>query len=376
MKDQRKKIIKKARRVVVKVGSAVVLPVRGVQDKPVFDRLAPDIHDWKKKGKEFVIVSSGAIALGMERLSMKERPATIPERQAVAAVGQSALMSSYEAAFSKYNEVVAQVLLTHDDFSDRKRFLNARNTLTTLLGYGMVPVINENDTVAVDEIKFGDNDRLSALTTNLVEADLLVILTNVDGLYDKNPEKDSSAKKIAFVEDVDGIKPDWLTKGTSALGTGGIMSKCEAAKTAAHFGVPTVIAMGFSDEVLDGILEGADVGTFFLPKEDRLTSKKHWIAFSTRPSGRVFVDEGAKEALLKKGKSLLPSGIKDVDGAFDAGEVVHCVDLKGMEFARGVVNYSSMEIVKIKGIKTTEIVKTLGYKVYDEVIHRDNLVVM
>ncbi len=375
MKDQRKKIIKKARRVVVKVGSAVAAGV-GAGGETIFKRLAQDVHSLKSGGKEFVIVSSGAIALGMERLSIKARPATIPERQAIAAVGQGSLMSRYEAAFSKYNETVAQVLLTHDDISNRKRFLNARNTLTTLLGLGITPVINENDTVAVDELKFGDNDRLSALTTSLVEADLLVILTKHDGLFDNDPETDKSARHIPFVADVDAISSDWLKTSTSALGTGGIISKCDAARTAAHFGVPTIVASGFAEGALTRVLSAEEIGTLFLPKEDRLTSKKHWIAFSTRPSGRVFVDEGAKEALLKKGKSLLPSGIKDVDGTFDAGEVVHCVDSLGMEFARGVVNYSSVEIGKIKGIKTSEVVKTLGYKIYDEVIHRDNLVVI
>jgi len=375
MKDQRKKIIKKAKRVVVKVGSAVAAGF-DAGGATVFERLAQDVHSLKASGREFVIVSSGAIALGMMKLDISKRPATIPERQAIAAVGQGALMSSYEAAFSKHNEMVAQVLLTHDDISDRKRFLNARNTLLTLLGFGITPVINENDTVAVDELKFGDNDRLAALTTSLVEADLLVILTKHDGLFDNDPETDNNARKIPFVPDVDAISSEWLKAGASSLGTGGIISKCDAARTAAHFGVPTIVTSGFIEGALSRVLSAEETGTLFLPKEDRLTSKKHWIAFSTRPSGRVFVDEGAKEALLKKGKSLLPSGIKEVDGTFDAGEVVHCVDLKGMEFARGVVNYSSVEIGRIKGIKTTEIVKTLGYKIYDEVIHRDNLVVL
>lgn len=374
MKDLRKKIIRKARRVVVKVGSAVVAGVSS-DGSEIFSRLSSEIHGLKSKGLEFAVVSSGAIALGIRKLGLKEKPSSIPERQAVAAVGQGSLMARYDAAFSKESEMAAQVLLTHDDLSSRVRFLNARNTLSTLLKLGIVPVINENDTVAVEEIKFGDNDELSALVTNLMEADLLIILSDIDGLYDRDPKKDSSAKKVRVVEDVDNIGID-LAVEAGKLGTGGIRSKCEAARKAAHFGTATVIANGNSKGVLSRIFSGEDEGTLFLPKEDRLTSKKHWIAFSTRPSGRVFVDEGAKEALLKGGKSLLPSGIKDVDGSFDAGEVVHCVDLKGKEFARGVANYSAVEIKKIKGLKTAALEEALGYKVYDEVIHRDNLVVL
>lgn len=372
MKDLRKKTVKKAKRLVVKVGSAVVAS----KDTDIFTRLANEMHSLKLAGKEAVLVSSGAVAMGMRRLDLAERPASIPERQAVAALGQGSLMARYDAAFSMVGEKAAQVLLTHDDLGNRKRFLNARNTLLTLLRMNIIPVINENDTVAVEEIKFGDNDELSALCTNLIEADLLLILTDIDGLFDKDPKADIDARLVPFVEDVEGLSLDSITGKTSTLGTGGMRSKCEAARKAAHFGVPTIVANGNSHGVISRILAGEDIGTFFLAKEDRLTSKKHWIAFSARPTGRVFVDTGAMEAVLSKGKSLLSSGVRDVDGSFDSGEVVHCVDLSGKEFARGVANYSSSEIMKIKGLKTTEIEKTLGYKVYDEVIHRDNLVVM
>lgn len=374
MKNLRKKHIGRAKRLVVKVGSAVIAGSSGAS--AIFDRLASELHGLKANGIEAVIVSSGAIALGMNALGLNARPASIPERQAIAAVGQGALMSRYEAAFAAHGGRVAQILLTHDDLASRKRFLNARNTLTTLLRLCIVPVINENDTVATEELKFGDNDALSALTTNLVEADLLVILTDIDGLYDKDPKKDASAVKLRLVEDVDALRLDQFSPGAGSLGTGGIISKCEAARKAAHFGVPTVIADGMAEGILGKIMACEDEGTLFLPKEDRLTSRKHWIAFSARPSGRLFVDDGAKEALLKKGRSLLPTGIKDVDGTFEAGEVVHCVDANGMEFARGVANYSSQEIRRIKGIKTSEVESVLGYKVYDEVIHRDNLVVL
>lgn len=374
MKDLRKKHIKRAKRLVVKVGSAVVTGSDG--RSAIFERLGAELRLLKDSGVEAVVVSSGAIAIGMKRLGLSVRPSSIPERQAVAAVGQGGLMSSYDAAFSRHGMLAAQVLLTHDDLANRKRFLNARNTLTTLLRLSIVPVINENDTVATDELKFGDNDALSALVTNLVEADLLVILTDIDGLCDKDPKKDASAIRVGVVEDVDTMRIEHLSAAAGSLGTGGILSKVEAARKAAHYGVPTVIANGGVEGIIAKLMACEDVGTLFLPKEDRLTSRKHWIAFSTRPSGRLFVDDGAKDALLKKGKSLLPSGIKDVDGTFEAGEVVHCVDISGMEFARGVANYSSQEIRRIKGIKTGEVESVLGYKVYDEVIHRDNLVVL
>lgn len=374
MKDLRKKILKKAKRVVVKVGSAVVA---SEQAPDIFKRLASDIRNLREAGKDVAIVSSGAIALGVRKLALSERPSSIPERQAVAAVGQGSLMSRYDAAFAKQGERVAQVLLTHDDLGSRKRFLNARNTLSTLLNFGIVPVINENDTVAVEEIKFGDNDELSALATNLIEADLLVILSDIDGLYDRDPKAHKDARIIPVVEDIDELQVDAMAGAANRFGTGGIRSKCEAARKAAHFGASTIIANGNTKEILTRlILGGEPLGTLFLPKEDRLTSKKHWIAFSTRPSGRVLVDAGAKQALIEKGRSLLASGIKEVDGTFEAGEVIHCMGLDGMEFARGVTNYSSSELLRIKGLKTKEIEASLGYKVYDEVIHRDNLVVL
>jgi glutamate 5-kinase len=368
---EEKKLIKKARRVVVKIGSAVLA---GSPD--VFTRVAEDVKYLKASGREVVIVTSGAVALGMKALGLAERPATIPETQAVAAAGQLNLMFNYKKAFMEAGLLMGQVLLTHDDFSDRKRFLNARNTVLTLLGMGLVPVINENDTVATEEIKLGDNDELSALVTNLVNADLLVILTDIDGLYDTDPRKDPGAKRIPLVRDVERLEPAALGAGAGPLGSGGMRTKTLAARTAAHFGVPTIVASGMDREVIIKIFEGRRPGTFFMPAKRSLSSRKHWIAFSTRPTGRVFVDDGARKALLDGKKSLLPSGIIDVDGDFEAGEVVHCVDSAGMEFARGLTNYSSDEIRLIKGSKSSEIEKKLGYKVFDEVIHRDNLVVL
>ncbi|MBI5598193.1 MAG: glutamate 5-kinase [Deltaproteobacteria bacterium] len=372
----RKRIVKKAKRVVVKVGSSVVVGNGEDSSGGFFSRIAQDVHLAKKDRREILIVSSGSIAMGRKKLGLKERPATIPERQAIAAVGQVDLMARYDDAFSRFGEKVAQMLLTHDDFADRRRFLNARNTTTTLLNSGIIPIVNENDTVSVEELKFGDNDNLSALMTNLMEAELLIMLSDIDGLYDRDPKADPKAQRVALVEDADSLSLDTSAAKTNLYGTGGMASKIEAAKKAAHFGCATIVADGTMENVLQRIFDGEDVGTLILPKEDRLTSKKHWIAYSTRPSGRVFVDDGAKTALLKKGRSLLPSGIVKVEGSFEAGEVIHCVDTGGMEFARGVVNYSSSEIDRIKGLNTKEIENALGYRVYDEVIHRDNLVVL
>ncbi|MEK6656492.1 MAG: glutamate 5-kinase [Nitrospirota bacterium] len=370
----RKDIIKKTRRIVIKIGSAVLAGEGhdGV-DESVFSHLAKDVSSVKDK-REMVIVSSGAIAIGMKRLGLKEKVKNIPEKQAVAAIGQGSLMALYEKVFSPLKIRVAQVLLTHDDLSDRHRFLNAKNTLQTLLEYNAIPIINENDTVAVDEIKFGDNDNLSALVTNLVEADLLVILTDINGLYNKDPKINKDAELIPVVDDIDRFIS--VAGGTSGIyGTGGMQTKLEAAKKAAHFGVPTIVANGRGKNILKKIFSGEDIGTLFLPMEERLTSRKHWLAFSTRPAGSLILDDGAKNALLKKGKSLLSSGITGIEGNFDSGDAVSCVSPNGKEIARGIVNYSSEEIKRIKGLKTTEIEKALGYKYFDEVIHRDNLVI-
>lgn len=370
----RKDIIKKTRRIVIKIGSAVLAGEGhdGV-DESVFSYLAKDVSSIKDK-REMVIVSSGAIAIGMKRLGLKEKVKSIPEKQAVAAIGQGSLMALYEKVFSPLKIRVAQVLLTHDDLSDRHRFLNAKNTLQTLLEYNAIPIINENDTVAVDEIKFGDNDNLSALVTNLVEADLLVILTDINGLYNKDPKINKDAELIPVVDDIDRFIS--VSGGTSGIyGTGGMQTKLEAAKKAAHFGVPTIVANGRQRNILKKIFSGEDIGTLFLPMEERLTSRKHWLAFSTRPAGSLILDDGAKNALLRKGKSLLSSGITGIEGNFDSGDAVSCVSPNGKEIARGIVNYSSEEIKRIKGLKTTEIEKVLGYKYFDEVIHRDNLVI-
>jgi glutamate 5-kinase len=272
--------------------------------------------------------------------------------------------------------MVAQVLLTHDDLSHRHRFLNARNTLLTLLELGIIPIINENDTVVVDEIKFGDNDNLSALITNLVGADLLIILTDIEGLCDADPRVNPNARCIPLVEDID-VDMKGITGGTkSEMSVGGMMSKIQAAQKASRFGIPTVVARGTRDGILHQILKGKEIGTLILSKGEALSSRKHWIAFNPKPKGDVIVDDGAKKAIVQKGKSLLPSGVIKVRGAFDRGDLVTCLGPRGKEFARGLVNYSAMELERIKGLRSDRIEPTLGYKYSDEVIHRDDLVVL
>jgi len=375
-KDIRRKTLGKARRIVVKVGSSILASVEKGLHHEVFSHLAKEISDLKRKGYEIVLVSSGAIAAGMEKLGYKTRPQSITQKQATAAVGQSRLMKIYEDHFSRYQQMVAQILLTHDDLSHRRRFLNARNTLLTLLGLGIIPIINENDTVVVDEIKFGDNDNLSALITNLMEADLLIILTDIEGLCDADPRYDPQARCISLVEDVDRDMGGVIGDTDGEWNVGGMVSKIQAAKKAARFGIPTVIACGTKEGVLHQILKGKEVGTLILPKKEALSSRKHWIAFNLKPKGDVVVDEGAKKAIVQKGKSLLPSGVVKVRGAFDRGDPVSCLGPRGKEFARGLVNYSANELERIKGLKTEQIEMALGYKYSDEIIHRDDLVVL
>ena len=285
-------------------------------------------------------------------------------------------MNIYENYFSRYQQMVAQVLLTHDDLSHRRRFLNARNTLLTLIELGIIPIINENDTVAVDEIKFGDNDNLSALITNLIEADLLIILTDIEGLCDSDPRANPNARCISLVEDID-ADTEQIAGGTkSQMSVGGMVSKIQAARKASRFGIPTVVAHGTKEEVLHQILKGKEIGTLILPKSEALSSRKHWIAFNPKPKGDLIVDDGAKKAIVQKGKSLLPSGVVKIKGGFDRGDLVTCLGPRGKEFARGLVNYSATELEKIKGLRSDQIESVLGYKYSDEVIHRDDLVVL
>ena len=375
-KNIRKDTLGKARRIVVKVGSSILASVEKGLNHRAFAQLAKEISELKHQGVEVALVSSGAIAAGMGKLGYKTRPRSITQKQATAAVGQSRLMNIYETHFSRHQRMVAQVLLTRDDLSDRQRFLNARNTLLALLELGIVPIINENDTVVVDEIQFGDNDNLSALITNLIEADLLIILTDIDGLCDADPRMHPEAKCIPLVEDVDKDMGDKVGGTAGGTTVGGMVSKVDAARKASRFGIPTVIASGRREGVLHQILKGKQVGTLILPKMETLSSRKHWIAFNLKPRGDIVVDAGAKKAIVQKGKSLLASGVVEINGDFDRGESVSCVGPLGREFARGLVNYSASELKRIKGLRSGQIEKMLGYKYSDEVIHRDDLVVL
>lgn len=369
-------IINKVHRIVLKVGSQVLTAKGRSLNQAIFDRLAKEVSAAKKKGFEVVIVSSGAIAAGMSRLGLTEKPKTIPQKQASAAIGQSALMWNYERAFTFYGEKVAQVLLTRDDLSNRNRYLNARNTLLTLLDFGVIPIINENDTVAVEEIKFGDNDNLSALVTSLVNADLLVVLSDIDGLYDRDPRLHKNAKLIPLVPQVT-VEMEMKASGTlSPISIGGMVTKLQAARKAALFGVPTILANGTVDGIIEKILRGEEVGTLFASEVNKLNSRKHWIAFTLKARGKIIVDEGAKKAILQKGKSLLPSGVLSAEGKFGPSDPVVLTDTQGQDFAKGLSNYTSSEINKIKGLKTTEIEIKLGYKYSDEIVHRDDLVVL
>ncbi len=366
----------RVRRLVVKVGSGLITTPRvGIDDKRI-DALAAELA-LARRDREVVLVTSVAIVAGMARLALAERPRTIPEKQAAAAVGQSALMWHYDAAFKRHDIAVGQVLLTAQDISDRARYLNARNTLRMLLELSVLPIINENDTVAVEEIKVGDNDNLSALVASLIDADLLVLLTDVDGLYTADPAVAADARKIDTVDAVtdDIVNLVWDREGRVSVG--GMATKLEAAQKAAASGIPMVIASGREEGALTRLLAGEPVGTYFAPKADRLTARKRWIAFAVPPQGRLTVDAGALRALRDEGRSLLPSGVVEVGGDFAAGEVVTVVaQADGREIGRGLVNFDAADLRKIRGAKTRQIEERLGYRGVDEVIHRDNLVIL
>jgi glutamate 5-kinase len=297
-------------------------------------------------------------------------------KQAAAAVGQSGLMWVYEKTFGAHGKKVAQVLLTREDLSNRTRFLNARNTLQTLLDHGVIPIINENDTVSVDEIKFGDNDNLSAMVVHLSDADLLVILSDIDGLYTADPRIDPSAELIPLVEKITAEVERCAGDARTPMGTGGMRSKIMTAKKVGAYGAPMAIVNGKKNGVLLALFEGREVGTLFLPKAEKQDSRKHWIAYTVSSAGKIMVDDGAVEALMNKGKSLLPGGIVKVEGNFKVGDCVTCVDRGGVALARGLVKYASVDLDRIKGLKTSQITSVLGHKDYDEVIHRDDLVIL
>ncbi len=362
-----------ARRVVVKVGSRLLAGKEGWIDTRFVSRLVGQIAGLRKEGKEVLLVTSGAIAAGCRELGLKRRPSSLPDLQAAAAVGQTALMHIYHQAFRRRGLAVGQVLLTRDGLHHRDRHLNARHTLLALLGRKIVPIINENDTVAVDEIQFGDNDQLAALVANLVQADLLILLSDVDGLY---AAAGARGEVIASVEKITPEVMALVRGGPGEHSRGGMGSKLEAAGIVTRAGGQAVIASGTRPEVLAEIARGEAVGTYFPTSFGRIRSRKCWIAFSCLKKGRILVDEGARRALADGGKSLLASGITGVEGTFRAGDMVTVAGPDGAEFSRGLVNYSSREVELIRGEKTGKIRSILGSKPYDEVIHRDNLLIL
>lgn len=366
----------RVRRLVVKVGSGLISSPAAGLDSARLQALADDLAALVGDGRELVLVSSGAIVSGMARLGLGRRPRSVPEKQAAAAVGQSALMWHYEQAFTRHGIRVAQVLLTQEDVRDRSRYLNARNTLMALLGYRVLPIVNENDTVAVDEIKVGDNDNLAALVAHLIDADLLVLLTDVDGLYTGDPRRDPSARRLPTVESVTEEIERLAWDAEEQISVGGMSTKLEAAQKATASGIPMIITSGREGGRLQAALRGEPVGTYFVPRGDRLAARKRWIAFAAPPQGRLVVDAGARSALTERRKSLLPSGIVGVEGEFRAGEAVSLLGEDGREFARGLTNYDAVELRKIRGARTSAVEEILGYRSFDEVVHRDNLVLL
>ena len=372
-RELRQRLLGKAKRVVVKVGSAVLTTAEGL-NYPVLDALAAQISALREQGREVILVSSGAVAAGRRKLGLGSRAISLREKQAAAAVGQSSLMRAYEKIFEQLGHKVAQVLLTHDALSHRDRYLNVRNTLLTLLEWGLVPIINENDTVSVEELRFGDNDALGAMVTNLIEADLLVCLTDVAGLFTGNPSLDPNAKQIYVVTRVGREVEEMAGQVVSGVGTGGMRSKVNAARMVAARGGCSVVAPGREPGVLTRLMSGEPLGTLFLGQETKLAGRKHWIAYTLRPKGYLVLDVGACRAIVGGGKSLLPSGVVEVRGKFGIGDPVHCLDADGRALAAGLVNYDAEAVRKIQGLKTSQIDEVLGFRDSDEIIHRDNLV--
>ncbi len=368
--------IKKSKRCVIKIGSALLTNDGTGLNTVGIATWVEQISALRKKGIEVVLVSSGAVAEGMCRLGLTKRPDSLHELQAAAAVGQMGLVQSYESEFQKYDLHTAQILLTHDDLSNRQRYLNARNTVRTLLGLGVIPVINENDTVVTDEIRFGDNDTLAALVANLVEADYLIILTDQNGLFDRNPREHSDAKLISEASANDNSLMAMAEGGAGTYGRGGMATKVSAAKLASRSGVSTLIAAGNEKNVIQRLFSGEELGTLLYAEQTPVAARKQWLAGHLQVHGKLTLDDGAVKKLCDSGSSLLAVGVTSVKGEFSRGEMVSCISPSGDEIARGLVNYSSTEIEKIKGQTSEKIEALLGYIDDAELIHRDNLVIV
>ena len=370
-----RRFLQSVRRIVVKIGSAVLTDRNGLDDRVIAD-LCAQIASLRREDREVTIVSSGAVAAGMGKLLELRSPKTVPEKQALAAVGQGRLIQAYEDAFRNHDIQVAQILLTREGLVSRYRYLNAKNTLKTLLQWGIIPIVNENDTVATEELQFTDNDALAVLIVNLVEAEVLVCLSDVNGLYDRDPREDANAKRIPEVSKVDKSITDLASDYLGRAGRGGMKSKLEAARMVTACGVPMVVAKGRADRVLPRLFSGEDLGTLFCPNRRRIHGRKPWIVLALDRKGILEIDEGAVKAMVDNGKSLLPVGIRGVQHDFEAGACVVCRDGSGKEVAVGLSNYNSGDIRKICGCQTGEIYDRIGHQGTGEVIHRDNMVIL
>ncbi len=372
----RQEVITLAHTVVVKVGTNVLTDAQGRLDRGRLQQLADQVQRIRRKNRKVVLVSSGAIGAGVGKLGLERRPTDLRQLQACAAVGQGLLMQAYQESLNPHSVNTAQVLLTAGDFDSRARYLNARNTILTLFEWDCLPIINENDTVSVAEIRFGDNDHLAAMVTNLLQAPLLILLTNVDGLYSADPATEPTAELLRTVPVIDGEVMNRAGSSRSALGTGGMTSKLRAARLATAAGESVLIANGSRPGVLDAIFAGEPVGTLFLPHGSTVPAWKRWLGFTARPKGRLMVDPGARNAVQHRGRSLLPVGVVQVVGSFGKGDVIALCDADGTEFARGLTNYSSADAARIRGLQTEQIAELLGVLPYEEIVHRDNLVVI
>lgn len=369
--------LKKAKRIVIKVGTSTITYANGKRNFSQIDRLAREISDLQNQGKEMILVTSGAVAVGVDRMGLPGKPKTIPGKQAAAAVGQGVLMHTYEKIFADYGQIVAQVLITKTEAIDRHRYTNTRNTFMELMRQRVIPIVNENDVVALDELKIGDNDNMSALVAGIVDADLVIILSDVDGLYTANPQTHPDA---VIVPEVAEITPEIEASAGgvgSARGTGGMATKIQAAKAATSSGIHLVIASGTEKNAITRVLQGEELGTLFVSRENRLQFRKRWLAFGAKIAGSIVVDDGCAKAIRKAGGcSILPAGVFAVQGEFLPGSTVSVIDKDAHELARGLVHYSSAELEQIKGCNSGEIANILGHKNFDEVIHRDDLVIL
>ncbi len=372
----RQEVVTQAKTVVVKVGTNVLAAADGRLDPARLQALADQIQRIRQTGRQVALVSSGAIGAGVGRLELGKRPTDLRHLQACAAIGQSFLMRAYQECLDQHGVHTAQILLTAGDFDNRVRYLNVRNTILTLFEWGVLPIINENDTVSVAEIKFGDNDHLAAMLTNLLQAPLLILLTVVDGLYAGDPRSDPAAQKIDTVPLIDSAIMDLAGSSKSTLGTGGMRSKLRAARLATAAGESVIMANGSVSGILDAIFAAEPVGTLFLPHGGSVPAWKRWLGYTARPKGRLFVDAGAQAAVKDKGRSLLPIGVVQVQGHFNKGDVIALCDPTGLEFGRGLTNYAAGDAQRIVGLRTEQIGEVLGSVPYEEIVHRDNLVVI